>query len=125
MLVWFRASLAAALLVIAATTPVFAAEKPFQDPALDDAAITLEDELKEEAGAVEKPVAKLKEEAEALLLAQDLQAAAKVFTQIVTVAPDDTSAWRALSNVWLKIPKTDDDDGSQRYDQARTAAKNA
>ena len=122
MLVWFRASLAAALLVIATTTPVFAAEKTFQDPALDDAAITLEDELKEEAGAVEKPVAKLKEEAEALLLAQDLQAAAKVFTQIVTVAPDDTSAWRALANVWLKIPKTDDDDGSERFEQARTAA---
>ena len=121
MFAWFRASLAAALLVIV-VTPTLAAEKTFQDPALDEAAITLEAELKEEAGTVEKPVAKVKKEAEALLLAQDLQGAAKVFTQIVTVAPDDTAAWRALANVWLKIPKTDDDDGSERFEQARTAA---
>ncbi len=122
MFAWFRASLAAALLVIVATPTVFAAEKTFQDSALDDAAITLEAELDEEAGTVDKPVAKLKKEAETLLLAQDLQGAAKAFTQIVSVEPDDSAAWRALANVWLKIPKTDDDDGSERFERARTAS---
>jgi hypothetical protein len=75
MFTWFRAGLFAALLVFV-TTPSPAAEKAFQDAALDDAAITLEADLKDEAGTVAKPPAKLKQEAEALLKSQDLAGAA-------------------------------------------------
>jgi len=63
---WFRAGLIAALFVFV-STPSPAADKTFQDEALDDAAVTLEADLKDEAGTVEKPVIKLKQEADALI----------------------------------------------------------
>lgn len=118
---WFRAGLFAALFVFV-TTSSPAAEKTFQDDALDDAAITLEAELKEEAGTVEKPLVKLKQEAGALVKKGDLEGAANVYVQIVTVAPDDAAAWRRLADIWLQIPATEEDDGSTRIERARTAA---
>ncbi|MGV1013442.1 MAG: alpha-2-macroglobulin family protein [Methyloceanibacter sp.] len=121
MYAWSRASLAAALFVVLAT-PTQATEKTFHDEALDDAAITLEHELKEEAGPAEKPAAKLKQDAEALLKKQDLTAAADVYAQIVSAAPNDSAAWRKLAEIWLAIPKTYEDDGATRFDRARTAA---
>src|SRR3989337_2463799 len=78
-----RAGLFAALFVFVAT-PSPAAEKTFQDDALDDAAITLQADLKDEAGTVEKPLLKLKQEADAALKAQDLEGAANIYVQIVT-----------------------------------------
>jgi uncharacterized protein YfaS (alpha-2-macroglobulin family) len=121
MFAWFRAGLVAALFVIV-TTPTQAAQKTFQDDALDDAAITLEADLKDEAGTVEKPVIKLKQEGDALIKGQDLEGAADVYVQIVTVAPDDAKAWRRLADIWLLIPPSDNDDGSTRFERARTAA---
>jgi alpha-2-macroglobulin len=121
MFTWFRAGLFAALLVFV-TTPSFAAQKTFQDDALDDAAITLAADLKDEAGTAAKPLAKLKQEAELLLKSQDLTGAAKIYVQIVTVAPQDAKAWRRLADIWLLIPATDEDDGSTRVERARTAA---
>ncbi len=118
---WFRAGLFAALFVFA-TTPSLAAPKTFQDDALDDAAITLEAELKDEAGAVEKPLAKLKQEADALIKRQDLDGAANTYVQILTIAPDDAKAWRRLADIWLLMPATSDDDGSTRFERARTAS---
>jgi alpha-2-macroglobulin len=117
----FRAGLFAALIVFA-TTPSPAAEKTFQDDALDDAAITLEAELKEEAGAVAKPLAKLQQEAEASIKSGDLAGAAKLYVDIVAIAPGDAKAWRQLAELWLLIPATAEDDGSARVERARTAA---
>ena len=121
MFTWFRAGLFAALFVFV-TTPSPAAEKTFQDDALDDAAISLEADLKDEAGTVTKPPAKLKQEAEALFKSQDLAGAANIYVQIVTVAPNDGKAWRRLADIWLLIPATEEDDGSTRIERARTAA---
>ena len=118
---WFRAGMFAALFVFA-TTPSPAAEKTFQDDALDDAAITLEADLKDEAGTVEKPLLKLKQEADALIKSQDLAGAADIYVQIVTVEPNDAKAWRRLADLWLLIPATEEDDGSTRVERARTAA---
>ena len=117
----FRAGLFAALLVFVAT-PSPAAQKTFHDPALDDAAITLEADLKDEAGTVAKPVATLKQEADALISRQDLQGAANIYVQIVTVMPSDAAVWRRLAELWLLIPATDEDDGTTRIEQARSAA---
>src|SRR5262249_30255418 len=103
---WLRAGLFAALFVFA-TTPSPAADKTFQDDALDDAAITLEADLKDKAGTVEKPLAKLKQEAEALLKRQDLDSAADAYVQIVTFAPNDVAAWRRLADIWLLMPVTE------------------
>ena len=73
----FRAGLFAALICFV-PTPSSASDKTFQDAALDDAAITLEAELKEQAGSVAKPLAKLKQEADALIKSEDLEGAAKI-----------------------------------------------
>ena len=120
----FRAGLIAALLVFVTTPliPVQAAEKTFQDADLDDAAIKLHADLKDEAGTVEKPVIALKKDADAALKKGDLDSAADIYVQIVTVAPNDAIAWRRLADLWLKIPATDEDDGSTRYERATTAA---
>lgn len=118
---WFRAGLLAALFLVAAT-PTQAAKKSFQDDALDDAAITLIADLKDQAGTVEKPLIKLKQDAEAALKSQDLSGAADLYVQIVTVAPEDAAAWRRLADIWLAIPVSDGDDGSARFENATTAA---
>jgi uncharacterized protein YfaS (alpha-2-macroglobulin family) len=121
---WFRAGLVAALFVFvtAPLTPVQSAEKTYQDATLDDAAIKLEADLKDEAGTVEKPVLALKKDADAALKKNDLDTAANIYVQIVTVAPNDVQAWRRLADLWLKIPTSDEDDGSTRYERATTAS---
>ena len=121
MLAWFRAGAAAALFVFVAA-PTLAAEKTFQDATLDDAAITLQADLKDDAGTVTKTLPQLKKDADAALKKNDLEAAAAVYTQIVTVAPNDGQAWRRLADIWLRIPATEEDDGSTRFERATTAA---
>jgi len=121
MCAWFRAGLFAALFVFA-TTPSHAVQKEFQDDALDDAAIALEADLKDEAEIVEKPLAELKQEAEARLMRQDLEGAAKAYVQVVTIAPGDAEAWRRLAEIWLLTPATEQDDGATRFERARTAS---
>ena len=119
---WFRAGLFAALFVFV-TTPSPAAEKTFQDDALDDAAITLEADLKDEAGTVAKPLAKLKQEAEALVKSQDLAGAAESLCADRHASRRRTpTSWRRLADIWLLIPATEEDDGSTRIERARTAA---
>jgi uncharacterized protein YfaS (alpha-2-macroglobulin family) len=121
---WLRAGLFAVLFVFVAAplTQVRSAEKTFQDAALDDAAIKLEADLKDEAGTVEKPVIALRKDADASLKNGDLQGAADIYVQIVSVAPNDAQAWQLLAHLWLKIPTTDEDDGSARYERATTAS---
>src|SRR5262245_58335307 len=121
---WLRAGVFAALFVFAAAplSPVHSAEKTFQDAALDDAAIKLEADLKDEAGNVEKPVITLRKDADAALRKGDVESAADIYAQIVSGAPNDAAAWRRLADLWLKIPATDEDDGSERYERATTAS---
>jgi hypothetical protein len=124
MLAWFRAGLVAALFVFvtAPLTPVQSADKTFQDPALDDEAIKLEADLKDEAGTVAKPVIALKKDADAAIKKNDIETAVNIYVQIVTVAPNDSQAWRRLADLWLKIPPTDEDDGTTRYERATFAS---
>ena len=105
----FRAGLIAALFLFVAAplTPAFPAEKPFQRAALDDAAIKLEADLKDEAGTVEKPVITPQEGRRRRPQRQAISTGAvDIYTQIVSVAPNDVQAWRRLADLWLKIPTT-------------------
>jgi alpha-2-macroglobulin len=122
MVAWFRAGLVAALFALVSIPTPAAADKAYHDDELDDAAITLEADLKDEAGTVEKPVIQLKQEAEALVKALKLSDAADLYVQIVTVSPDDAASWKRLAEIWLTIPTSDEDDGSTRFERARTAA---
>ena len=38
------------------------------------------------------------------------------------MAPNDGQAWRRLADIWLRIPATEEDDGSTRFERATTAA---
>src|SRR6185312_5389660 len=53
---------------------------------------------------------------------QDLAGGADIYVQIVTVEPNDATAWRRLADLWLLIPATEEEDGSTRVERARTAA---
>ena len=121
MFVWFRTGLAAVLFVCVSIS-AFAADKTYEDDALDEAAITLAADLKNESGTVDRPVLMMKEEAAAQIRKQNLGNAAFLYGQIVTVAPNDAAAWRRLADIWLAIPADENDDGSTRYMNARTAA---
>jgi tetratricopeptide (TPR) repeat protein len=120
----FRAGLIAALFVFAAAplTPVFPAEKTFQSADLDDAAIKLEADLKDEAGTVEKPVITLRQDADAALGSGNIEGAADIYVKIVTVAPNDVQAWRRLADLWLKIQAPVQDDAAEFAERATTAA---
>ncbi len=121
MLVALRAGLIAALCFVA-FTPASSAEKSFKNSSLDNAAITLEAEVQDQAGAIEKPVTALKKDADTDLKNGNLEGAVDIYTEIVAVAPDDAQAWRRLANILIAIPPTENDDGSTRYERATTAA---
>src|SRR6185312_4163017 len=64
----------------------------------------------------------LKKDADTDLKQGNLEGAVDIYTQIVAVAPDDGQAWRRLANILIAIPPTENDDGSDRYERATTAA---
>src|SRR4029078_8596696 len=121
MLVALRAGLIAALCFVA-FTPASSADKTFKNSSLDNATITLMADVKDEAGTVEKPVIALKKDADTDLKQATLEGSVDIYTQIVAVAPDDGQAWRRLANILIAIPPAENDDGSERYERATTAA---
>jgi hypothetical protein len=72
-------------------------------PLLDDAAIKLEADLKDEAGTVEKPVIALRKDADASLRTAIFRALLTFMCKSSGVAPNDAQAWQLLAHLWLKI----------------------
>ena len=116
-----RAGFAAAFLAIAFASAM-AAEKPFKQSALDDAAIKLEAQIKSDAGSVSKPAAALRRDADAAFQKNDLRGGMLVLGQLVTVAPDDASGWLRLARTILQIKPRDDREKALLLDRASTAA---
>ncbi|MGB9043843.1 MAG: hypothetical protein WCC81_15380, partial [Pseudolabrys sp.] len=67
-----RAGLAAAFLAVA-LAPALAAEKPFKQGELAEAAIKLEAQIKSDTGAAGKPAAALRRDADAAFQKNDLR----------------------------------------------------
>ena len=118
-----RAGLAVALLTLAwVLAPANAAEKSFKQSALDEAAIKLEAQIKSDAGAVAKPAATLRRDADTAFQKNEFRSGMVVLSQLVTVAPDDASSWLRLARTILQIKPRDDREKALLFDRASTAA---
>jgi len=116
-----RAGLAAALLALA-LIPAAAADKAFKRSDLDDAAIKLEAQIKQDAGSVTTPVAALRQQADAAFQKRDFRTGMVVLGQLVTAAPNDASSWLRLANTIRQIRPRDDKERALLLDRASTAA---
>ncbi len=121
MLSLVRAGLAAALLALA-LVPAAAADKAFQRSDLDAAAIKLEAQIKQDAGSVTKPVAALRQQADAAFQKRDFRTGMLVLGQMVTVAPNDAASWLRLARTIRQIRPRDDREKALLLDRASTAA---
>ena len=107
----FRVGLIAALVTLVAffasvalgPIPASAAGKAFQRAELDEAAIKLEAEIKNDAGQVAKPLAQLRREADAAFQKNDVRSGIVLLGQIIAQAPDDSATWLRLSRAVQRI----------------------
>jgi len=100
-----RAGIVAALVALLSISfaASASAQKAFQRDDLAEAAIKLEAQIKTEAGAVTKPVAQLKREADAAFARNDFRTGLQLLSQIAAVAPDDSGNWLRLAKTVLQI----------------------
>jgi len=119
----FRAGLAAALITLSIVPALAAdADKPFQNGELEQAAIKLEAQIKHDAGAVTKPAATLRKEADAAFQKRDYRTGMVVLGQLVTVAPNDAANWLRLARAVREIKPRDARERAFLLDRAATAA---
>src|SRR5262245_25085520 len=116
-----RAGLAAAFLAFALASAT-AADKPFKQSTLDEAAIKLEAQIKSDAGAVNRPPPALRRDADAAFQKNDFRQGMLVLGQLVTVASDDAAGWLRLARTILQIKPRDDREKALLLDRASTAA---
>jgi alpha-2-macroglobulin len=120
-----RAGLAAALFVVAplvlALPAAQAAEKAFQNSDLADSAITLEAQIKSDAGAPAKPVAQIRRDADLAFQKNDFRAGMALLGQIVAAAPNDSATWLRLARTVMQIRPADDNEKKLLLERAATA----
>src|SRR6202030_1800118 len=123
MLALARAGLAAALVILLpalVSAPSAAAEKAFQRDELADAAIKLEARIKSDAGAVNKPLATLRRDADAAFQSKDFRTGLRTLGQIVVVAPNDSSNWLRIAKTILQVRPGNDQERGALLDRATT-----
>ena len=125
MLSMIRAGVAAALLVVVPLIFVpfaaSAADKPFQNKDLADSAITLEAQIKSDAGTQTKLVAQVRRDADAAFSRNDFRAGMALLGQIVAAAPNDSTTWLRLARAIMQIKPTDDKERKLLLERASTA----
>src|SRR5580692_3381302 len=126
MLSMVRAGVAAAVLLVSPLilTPfaASAADKPFQNKDLAGSAITLEAQIKSDAGTQTKPVAQVRRDADAAFSRNDFRAGMALLGQIVAAAPNDSTTWLRLARAIMQIRPADDDEKRLLLERASTAA---
>ena len=107
MLAHVRVGLVAALVTLASfafsSIPASAADKAFQRGDLDEAAIKLEAEIKNDAGSAGKPLAQLRRDADAAFQKNDVRNGMVLLGQIIAQAPDDSATWLRLARAIQQI----------------------
>src|ERR1700684_625032 len=116
-----RAGLAAALWVIASFA-ANAAEKPFENSDLAKGAVTLEAQIKSDAGAPTKPVAQIRRDADAAFTKNDFRGGMALLGQIVAAVPTDSVTWLRLARTIMQIRPADDKERKLLLERASTAA---
>jgi alpha-2-macroglobulin len=124
MIACVRAGIVAALaaLLSLSLTIAASAQKGFPRDDLADAAIKLEAQIKSEAGAVTKPVAQLRREADAAFGRNDFRTGLQLLGQIATVAPEDSGNWLRLAKAVLQIRPGNASERVTLLERAATAA---
>jgi uncharacterized protein YfaS (alpha-2-macroglobulin family) len=125
MLTQMRAGVMAAIVLFAsfiATLSSYAADKPYQRSDLADAAIRLEGQIRTEAGAITKPPAALRREADQAAQRADARAALALVRQIAVVAPNDAANWLRLARTMAQIAQTTPSTAAERFTLLQNAA---
>jgi uncharacterized protein YfaS (alpha-2-macroglobulin family) len=116
-----RAGLAAALFALVCV-PALADEKAFTRSDLDAAGLKLQEQIKTDAGAVTKPVAQLRKDADAAFQKNDFRTGMVVLGQMIAAAPNDPQSWLRLARTLRQIRPRDDKEKALLQDRATTAA---
>jgi alpha-2-macroglobulin len=121
-----RVGVIAALLAVA---PVLgsppadaAAEKAFNNSELADSAVTLEAQIKSDAGTPTKPLPQIRKDADAAFTKNDFRAGMALLGQIVAAAPNDSATWLRLARTIMQIRPADDNERRLLLERASTAA---
>jgi uncharacterized protein YfaS (alpha-2-macroglobulin family) len=83
--------------------PAQAADKAFKRDDLADSAIKLDAQIRAEAGAVAKPAATLRTDADAAFKRNDFRAGLQILGQIAATSPDDSGNWLRLARTIFQI----------------------
>jgi uncharacterized protein YfaS (alpha-2-macroglobulin family) len=127
-----RAGLAAALVAFVClpaasqpTTPARSAspaEKAFTRDDLNEAAIRLEAQIKSDAGAVTKPAAQLRRDADTALQRYDFRTGLQLLGQAITADPADAATWLRLARTVRQLRPIDDRERTLLLERTTTAA---
>jgi len=119
-----RAGLTAAFLALVVVPALAAADagKAFQRSDFDEAAITLEAQIRRDAGTVTKSAETLGREADTAFQQQDYRTGMVVLGRMVTAAPDNAANWLRLARAVLQIKPRDERERAFLLDRASTAA---
>src|SRR4051812_16955454 len=122
----FRVGLIAALVTLASFAlsfaPASAADKAFQRGDLDEAAIRLEAEIKNDAGTPGKALPQARREADAAFQKNDVRNGIVLLGQVIALAPDDSANWLRLSRAIQQLRPVNDRERATMLERAGLAA---
>ncbi|TAK50217.1 MAG: alpha-2-macroglobulin family protein [Xanthobacteraceae bacterium] len=116
------AVLVVSMSLAAGLSPSRGADKAFQRDELADAAIRLEAQIRSEAGAVNKPVATLKTDADTAFRRNDMRGGLQLLGQVAALAPADSANWLRLAQAIFQVRPADSREQTFLMERASTAA---
>ena len=118
----FAALVTLASIFFASSVTASAADKAFQRPDLDAAAINLEAQIKSDAGSSAKPLAQLRRDADAAFQKNDVRNGVVLLGQIVAAAPNESANWLRLARATMLLWSPNERERRELLERAATAA---